>query len=130
MSASISKLPAHEWIVYRLSLLLRSVGHRVKTHRITPADDNERYDIKIQDYVFLPHGEDDRLPPRTLVMDVTLTHDRYGRTTQYTNRVFIPRFIRSRLPTTLLDPLPLIVLARHFDHRSSSFFILLQINGL
>ncbi len=29
--------PAHEWIVYRLSLLLPSVGHRVKIHRITPA---------------------------------------------------------------------------------------------
>jgi hypothetical protein len=37
-----TSLPAHEWIVYRLSLLLRSVGHRVKTHRITPAADNER----------------------------------------------------------------------------------------
>jgi hypothetical protein len=33
----------------------------------------------------LPRGEDDRLPPRTLVMDVTMTHDRYGRTTQHTN---------------------------------------------
>ena len=28
---------------------------------------------------------DDSLPPRTLVMDVTMTHDRYGRTTQHTN---------------------------------------------
>ncbi len=28
------------------------------------------------------HGEDDRFPPRTLVMDVTMTHDRYGRTTR------------------------------------------------
>ena len=35
-------LPAHEWIVYGLSLLLRSVGHRVKTHRITSAAGNER----------------------------------------------------------------------------------------
>jgi hypothetical protein len=25
-------LPDHEWIVYRFSLLLRSIGHRVKTH--------------------------------------------------------------------------------------------------
>ena len=33
----------------------------------------------------MPHGEDDRLPPRTLVMDVTMTHDRYGRSTQHTN---------------------------------------------
>jgi hypothetical protein len=44
-----------------------------------------RGDIEIQDYVILPRGEDDRLPPRTLVMDVTMTHDRYGRTTQYVN---------------------------------------------
>ena len=33
----------------------------------------------------MPRGEDDRLPPRTLVMDVTMTHDCYGRTTQRTN---------------------------------------------
>ncbi len=78
-------LPAHEWIVYRLSLLLRSVGHRVKTHRITPVADNGRGDIEIQDYVILSRGEDDRIPPRTLVMDVTMTHDRYGHTTQHTN---------------------------------------------
>ena len=85
MSTSICSIPAYEWIVYRLSLLLRSVGHRGKTHRITPAAGNERGDIEIQDYVILSHGEDDRLPPRTLVMDVTMTHDRYGRTTQHTN---------------------------------------------
>jgi hypothetical protein len=63
----------------RLSLLLRSIGHRVKPRRITPAAGNERGDIEIKDYVILPHGEDDRLPPRTLVMDVTMTHDHYGR---------------------------------------------------
>ena len=71
--------------MYNLSLLLRSVGHRVKDHKITPADVNERGDIEIRDYVILPHGEDDRLPPHTLVMDVTMSHDLYGRTTQRTN---------------------------------------------
>ncbi len=75
-------LPAHKWIVYRLSLFLHSVGQRVKPHRITPAPGNERGDIEIQDYVILPPGEDDRITPRTLVMDVTMTHDHYGRTTQ------------------------------------------------
>jgi hypothetical protein len=60
-------LPTHEWIVYRLSLLLHSVGHRVKTHKITPSTGNERGDIEIQDYVFLPRGEDGRIPPRTVV---------------------------------------------------------------
>jgi hypothetical protein len=84
-------LPAHEWIVYRLSLLLRSVGHRVKTHRITPAGVNERGDMEIKDYVILTHGDDNRLPPRTLVMDVTMTHDRYGRTTQDTNGTLTQR---------------------------------------
>ncbi len=62
-------------------MFLRSVGHRVKTHRITPVAVNERGDIEIQDYVILSREEDDRFPPRTLVMDVTMIHDRYGRTT-------------------------------------------------
>jgi hypothetical protein len=64
----------YEWIVYKLSLFLRSVGHRVKTHKITPDTGNERDDIE-KDYVILPRGEDDRLHPRTLVMDVTMTYD-------------------------------------------------------
>jgi hypothetical protein len=64
----------------------RSVGHRVETHTITPAADYERGDIEIKDYVILPPGEDDRLPHHTLVMDVTMTHHHYGRTTQRTNR--------------------------------------------
>jgi hypothetical protein len=78
-------LPAHEWIVYKLALFLRSVGHRVKTHRITSSAGDERGDIEIKDYVILTRGEVDRLPPRTLVIDVTMTHDRYGRTTQSTD---------------------------------------------
>jgi hypothetical protein len=90
-----AEFPAHEWIAYRLSLLLCSVGHRVKTHKITPAAVNERGDIEIQDYVFLPHGEDDRIPSRTLVMDVTMTHDRYGRTTHHTNGA-----LTHRVPST------------------------------
>jgi hypothetical protein len=93
-------LPAHEWIVYSLSLLVHSVGHRVKTHKITPATDNERGDIEIQDYVFFPHGEDDRIPPRTLVMDVTMTHDRYGRTTQHTNGALTHRVPSTGAPQT------------------------------
>ena len=41
--------------------------------------------IEIKDYVILPRGEDDRLPPHTFMMDVTMTHDRYGHTTHRTN---------------------------------------------
>jgi hypothetical protein len=46
-----------------------SVGHRIKTHRITPATVNERGDIEIKDYVILPHVEDDRLPPSSDTRD-------------------------------------------------------------
>ena len=58
--------------------------HRIKTHKVTPSVGNERTDIEIKVYVILPRGEDNRLPPHTLMMDVTMTHDRYGRTTQHT----------------------------------------------
>ena len=59
-----------------------SVGHRVKIHRITPAQGKERGDLEIRDYVVLQKPQDgtDRLPPpRTLIMDFTLTHTRFGR---------------------------------------------------
>ena len=54
--------------------------------------------IEIQDYVILPHGEDDRRPPRTLVMDVTMTHDHYGRTTQCTNGTLTHRVSSTGTP--------------------------------
>jgi hypothetical protein len=65
---------------------IHSVGHRIKIHKVNPDTGNERGDIEIKDYVILSHGEDNRLPLHTLIMDVTMTHYRYGRTTQYTNR--------------------------------------------
>ncbi len=48
----------------------------------------------------MSHGEDDRLPPRTLVMDVTMTHDRYGRTTQDTNGAITQRVSSTGDPQT------------------------------
>jgi hypothetical protein len=48
----------------------------------------------------LSHGEDDRLPPRTLVMDVTMTHDHYGRTTHHTNGAFTQRVSSTGAPQT------------------------------
>ena len=55
------------------------MGHNVKIHKITPATGKERGDLEIKDYVVLdkPQGKDNRLPPpRTLIMDFTMTHDR------------------------------------------------------
>jgi hypothetical protein len=72
----------HDWVVYRLDGILGSVGHKVKMHKITPATGKERGDIEIKDYVVLqkPHEQNDQLPPpRTLIMDFTMTHPRYGR---------------------------------------------------
>jgi len=64
------------------------VGHRVKIHKITPAQGNERGDLEVRDYVVLQKPQDgtDRLPPpRTLIMDFTLTHNRFGRSHLYSN---------------------------------------------
>ncbi len=68
-------------MVYRLGGILGSVGHRVKIHKITPATGKKRGDLEIKDYVILqkPQEQADRLPPpRTLLLDFTLTHTRYG----------------------------------------------------
>ena len=70
----------HNWVVYKLGALFGSVGHRVKIHKITPATGKERGDIEIKDYVVLQKPQADRLPPaRTLIMDYTMTHVRFGR---------------------------------------------------
>jgi hypothetical protein len=72
----------HDWVVYRLGGILGSVGHKVKIHKITTATGKERGDLEIKDYVVLqkPQEQTDRLPPpRTLILDFTMTHPRYGR---------------------------------------------------
>jgi hypothetical protein len=71
----------HDLVVYRLGDVLGLVGHRVKIHKITSATGKERGDLEIKDYVVLqkPQEQADRLTPRTLRLDFTLTHTRYGR---------------------------------------------------
>ncbi len=72
----------HDWVVYKLGGLLGSVGHRVKIHNITSVTGKERGDLEIKDYVFIqkPQPQANRLPPpRTLIMDYTMTHIRFGR---------------------------------------------------
>ena len=66
--------------------ILGSVGHKVKIHKITPTTGKERGDLEIKDYVVLqkPQEQTDRLPPpRTLILDFTMTHTRYGRSHVY-----------------------------------------------
>ncbi len=45
------------WVVHHLGVILGSVGHRVKIHKITPVTDKERGDLEMKDYVVLqkPH---------------------------------------------------------------------------
>jgi hypothetical protein len=67
------------------------VGHKVKIHKITSATGKERGDIEIRDYVVLqkPQEQDNLLPPsRTLILDFTMTHKRYGRSIQHTTGQF------------------------------------------
>ena len=48
----------HDWAVYKLGGILGSVGHRVKIHKITPAQGKERGDMEIRDYVVLEKPQD------------------------------------------------------------------------
>jgi hypothetical protein len=57
------------------------VGHRVQIHNITPVRGKERGDLEIKDNVVLqnPQEQVNRLPPRrTLTVDFTITHIRFG----------------------------------------------------
>ncbi len=61
---------AHDWVVYHLDGIFGSVGHRVKSHKITPVTGKEWVDLEIKDYVVLqkPLEQADRLlPPHTLI---------------------------------------------------------------
>ena len=42
-------------------------------------------DIEIDKYVVLPRGQDNHFPPWSLILDFTMTHDRFGRSTLHTN---------------------------------------------
>jgi hypothetical protein len=75
-----------------------TVRHRVKTHKVTPAAGNELGDIEIKDYVTLSHREDNRIPPHTLMMEVTMTHDRFGHSTQRTNGALTHRVSSTGTP--------------------------------
>ena len=71
----------HDLVVYRLGVLLGSVGHRVKIHNITPETGKERGDLEIKDYLVIqkPQTQDNRHPPpHTLILDYTMTHIRFG----------------------------------------------------
>ena len=57
----------HDWVVYKMGVILGSVGHRVKVHKITSGTDKrlERGDIEIIDYGLtknLKHRTTDFLP--------------------------------------------------------------------
>ena len=43
----------HDPVVHKLGVLLGSVGHKVKIHKITPANGKKRGDIEIKNYVVL-----------------------------------------------------------------------------
>ena len=82
MSKKSADSQVYDWVVYKLGVLLGSVGHRVKIHNITSVTGKERGDLEIKDYVFMqkPQPQSNRLPPpRTLIMDYTMTHIRFGR---------------------------------------------------
>ncbi len=74
---------------------------RVKIHKITPTTGKERDDLEIKDYVVLqkPQEQVDYLPPpRTLILDFTLTHTRYDSSHVHTTgQLTIQEVVRKKM---------------------------------
>ncbi len=61
--------------------LALTIYNKQQKHNITPSTGKERGDLEIKDYVVMqkPQPQVTRLPPpRTLIMDYTMTHIRFG----------------------------------------------------
>ena len=68
---------AHDWAVGVLGPLFRSAGHTVRTqHQVTASAGHRRGDVEIREYLRDAAGS------RSLVFDLSITHDRFGSSTR------------------------------------------------
>ena len=64
---------AHDWMVGALGSLFRTAGHTVRTqHGVTASAGQRRGDVEIRNYF------QDAAGRRSLVFDLSMTHDRFG----------------------------------------------------
>jgi hypothetical protein len=64
---------AHDWMVSVLGLLFRTAGHLVRTqHGVTASAGQLRGDVEVRSYLR------DQVGSRSLVFDLSITHDRFG----------------------------------------------------
>ena len=67
---------AHDWAVGVLGPLFRSAGHVVRSpHRVTASAGKRRGDVEVRNYLHDAAGS------RSLVFDLSITHDRFGAST-------------------------------------------------
>ena len=67
---------AHDWVVGVLGPLLRSAGHVVRSqHQVTASAGTRRGDVEVRNYLHDTAGS------RSLVFDLSITHDRFGAST-------------------------------------------------
>jgi hypothetical protein len=64
---------AHDWMVSVLGPLFRTAGHLVRTqHGVTASAGQRRGDVEVRSYLR------DQAGSRSLVFDLSITHDRFG----------------------------------------------------
>ena len=64
---------AHDWMVGVLGPLFRTAGHAVRTqHGVTASAGQRRGDVELRSYL------QDAAGRRSLVFDLSMTHDRFG----------------------------------------------------
>jgi hypothetical protein len=75
---------AHDWMVSVLGPLFRTAGHTVRTqHGVTASADQRRGDVEIRNYLR------DQADSRSLVFDLSITHDRFGSSSHVQHNVLL-----------------------------------------
>jgi hypothetical protein len=73
VSTTLGATRAHDWMVGVLGPLFRSAGHTVRTqHGVTASAGQRRGDVELRSYL------QDAAGRRSLVFDLSMTHDRFG----------------------------------------------------
>ena len=88
---------AHDWTVGVLGPLFRSAGHTVRTqHQVTVIAGHRRSDVEIREYLRDADGS------RSLVFDLSITHDRFGSSThvQQNGALSHPQALDAPLPAS------------------------------
>jgi hypothetical protein len=113
----------HDWVVNRLDVLLGSVGHRVKIHKITPVTGKERDDLEIKDYVVLQKPQEQDQFTHTRCSDGAPEPDGVLKTVTRSKIIHYRQLYLNRPDPITFIPVPVDTLGCIYDDFSRLLFL-------